>query len=190
MSFLKLLLILLSIIPLTANGQPRINARDSIEIKKQIEGFYSWYIDMIKTNKLDNFNPSFVKQSDGMTTLDFKKYRDGLMRYKFTDEFIERKIKDYKECVDNLENIPFEKFSQYTDLDDFENIKCDFGNRYEWTGGQEPKDKADLSSLKIVDRKTTIGKVDFSSYSQLAGNAIVTFRKVGKRWKIDNLELE
>lgn len=187
---MKLSLMLLFIIPLTANGQPKINARDSIEIKKQIEGFYSWYIDMIKTNKLDNFNPSFVKQDDGRTTLDFKKYKDGLRSYKFTEEFIERKINDYKDCVDHLKDIPFDKFSQYTDLDDFESIKCDFGNRYEWTGGQEAKDKADLSSLKIVDKKTIVGKVDFTSYSQPEGDAVVTFRKVGKHWKIDNLELE
>lgn len=181
---------LLVIIPLTANGQTGIKAKDSIEIKKQIEGFYSWYIDMIKTNKLDDFNPAFVKRSDGMTTLDFKKYRDGLKRHKFTDDFIERKIKEYKLCVDNLGNIPFEKFSQYTDLDDFENIMCDFGNRYEWTGGQEPKEKANLSILKVVDKKTVIGKIDFTSYSQLDGSAFVTFKRVGKDWIIDNLELK
>lgn len=181
---------LLVIIPLTANGQTRIKAEDSIEIKKQIEGFYSWYIDMIKTNKLDDFNPSFVKRSDGMTTLDFKKYRDGLKRHKFTDDFIERKIKDYKECADNLANISFEKFSQYTDLDDFENIMCDFGNRYEWIGGQEPKDKANLSSLKVVDKKTIVGKIDFTSYSRPDGDATVTFKRVGNDWMIDNLELQ
>ena len=170
--------------------RPQDKGKDSIDIKKQIEGFYSWYIDMIKTNKLDEFNPSFVKQSDGMTTLDFKKYRDGLRRHKFTDHFIERKINDYKACVDNLKNIPFDKFSQYTDLDDFENIMCDFGNRYEWTGGQEPKDKANLSSLKVVDKKTIIGKIDFTSYSRPDGAAFVTFRRVGKDWMIDNLKLE
>ncbi len=180
----------LIIIPLTANGQAKIKAKDSVDIKNQIEGFYSWYIDMIKTKKLYDFSPRFAEQSDGMTTLDFKKYKDGLRKYKFTEEFIERKINDYKECVDNLKKIPFDKFSKYTDLDDFENIMCDFGNRYEWTGGQESKDKADLSSLKIGDKKTIIGKIDFTSYSRPDGGALVTFKKVGKDWKIDNVKLE
>lgn len=145
MTCLKLFLVLLSITPIVSNGQTKIKASDSIAIKDQIEGFYAWYIDMTKT-ALEDCSPSFVKQSDGMTTLDFNKYREGLRKYKFTEEFIERKIKDYKECVDNLKKIPFEKFSLYTDLADFERIMCDFGNRYEWTGGQESKDNARLAS--------------------------------------------
>jgi hypothetical protein len=65
---------------------------------------------------------------------------------------------------------------------------CDFGNRYEWTGGQESKDKAELSSLKFVDKKTIIGYVDFTSYSRPDGQALVTFRKFGREWRVDNIK--
>jgi hypothetical protein len=191
MSFNKLILMMLVVVPLTTHGQSKIKPKDSVDIKNQIEGFYSWYIDIIKTNKLEkDFNPSFVRQKDGMTTLDFKNYRDGLKRYKFTETYIERKIKDYKACVDNLKTIPFDIFSQYTDLDEFENIMCDFSNRYEWTGGQEPIDKAELLNLKSADNNAIIGQLRFISYGTTYGNAKVTFIKVKKDWRVDNIELE
>jgi len=188
---MKSLLMILCVISLTARGQSKITTKDSVDMKTTIEGFYSWYIDLIKTNKLNiDFNPSFARQDDGMTTLDFKKYKDGLKKYKFTESFIKRKIGDYKECVDNLKKIPFDKFSKYSDLDDFENIMCDFSNRYEWTGGQEPKDKAELTNLELVDSNTIVGQVRFTSYGNLDGTAArVTFKKSKKDWRVDNIEL-
>jgi hypothetical protein len=191
MSFNKIFLMMLFVVPLTTLGQSKIKPKDSVDIKKQIEGFYSWYIDIIKTRKVEkDFNPSFIRCKDGMTTLDFTNYRDGLRRYKFTETYIERKIKDYKECVDNLKKVPFDKFSEYSDLDDFEGIMCDFSNRYEWTGGQEPKDKAELINLKLVNSNTIVGQVRFTSYgSQDGTGARVTFKKSKKDWKVDNIEL-
>jgi hypothetical protein len=183
-----ILLLLLFAFFLTANGQSKINSKDSVDIKNQIEGFYSWYIDVIKNEKNDKaFSPIFVRRKDGMTTLDFTEYQNGLRKYKFTEDFIQRKTNEYKDCVDNLNKIPFEKFSELKDLGEFEEINCDFSNRYEWTGGQESKDKAELSSLKFVDKKTIIGYVDFTSYSRPDGQALVTFRKSGSEWRIDNI---
>jgi hypothetical protein len=183
-----ILLLLLFTFSLTANGQSKINPKDSVDIKSQIEGFYSWYIDVIKNEKSDKaFSPIFVRRKDGMTTLDFKEYQNGLRKYKFTEDFIQRRTNEYKDCVDNLNKIPFEKFSELKDLGEFEEISCDFGNRYEWTGGQESKDKAELSSLKFVDKRTIIGYVDFISYSKPDGQAQVTFRKFGSEWRIDNI---
>lgn len=175
----------------TASAQTRITSKDSINIKTQIEGFYSWYIGIIRDHKLNkDFNPSFVKKDDGMTTLDFTKYKDGLRRYKFTEDFIQRKISDYKSCIDNLNKIPFDKFSQFTDLDDFVNINCDFGNTYEWTGGMEPKDTAELTSLKLIDETTIVAQLDFVSYGSPDGSATVTLTIHKKEWLIDNLRLE
>jgi hypothetical protein len=191
MSFLKLVLMMLCVISFTARGQSKIKTKDSVDMKTQIEGFYSWYIDLIKSDKLNlDFNPGFARQADGMTTLDFKKYKDGLKKYKFTEDFIQRKINDFKNCVDNLKKVPFDKFSQYTDLDDFEKLECDFSNRYEWTGGQDPKDKAELINLKTVDSKTIIGQVNFTSYNKQDGTAMVTFKKLKKEWRIDKIRLE
>ncbi|MBL7873006.1 MAG: hypothetical protein JNM78_15420 [Cyclobacteriaceae bacterium] len=101
----------------STSGQPHISSEDSDNIKMQIEGFYSWYINKIKTGKLNaDFNPKFVKRNDGMTTLNFDNYKNGLMRFKFSDDFIQTKINDYQQCVDNLAKIPFDKFSKFEDF--------------------------------------------------------------------------
>lgn len=174
----------------SALAQAKISSEDSVNMKYQIEGFYSMYISLIKNSNLDAFNPRFVKRKDGMTTLDFKKYEGALRKYGFSDAFIKRKIVEYKKCKDNLEKISFNDFSKLTDLEDMEGIECDFPNRYEWTGGQEPKDKAKLSQLRVIDEKTIIGDVDFISNQKPDGHATVTFRKIANDWKIDDLKLE
>jgi hypothetical protein len=190
MSQSKIILLLLFGFSLTANGQSKINPKDSVNIKNQIEGFYSWYIDVIRNEKSDKaFSPIFVRRKDGMTTLDFTEYQNGLRKYKFTDDFIQRKTNEYNDCVNNLNKIPFEKFSELKDLSDFEEINCDFSNRYEWTGGQESKDKAELTSLKFVDRNTIIGHVVFTSYDRPDGGATVTLKKIKNEWRVDNIQV-
>ncbi len=180
---------MLFVVPLASMGQSKIKPKDSVDIKNQIEGFYSWYVDMIKEKRLNkDFNPSFVRLDNGMTTLDFKNYKGGLRRYKFSDDFIERKVNDYKPCVDNLRTVPYDSFVKF-ELDEHEQLKCDFSNTHEWTGGMEPVDKADLSNLELVDKKTIIGHVDFTSYSQPDGKAIVSFKKIKGEWRVDNLIL-
>jgi hypothetical protein len=174
------------LLPSIGNGQTKVNAQDSVEIKKQIEGFYTWYIDVAKDRQpMDGFSPVFARKENGMTTLDFGRYKETLLKYQFTGGFIQRKVNEYAQCVDSLAKIPFDKFSLFTDLDDFERIGCDFGNRYEWTGGQEARDKAELISLKLMDQKTIIGNVGFKP----DGNAVVTFRKIGKRWRVDDIKI-
>jgi len=188
---ITLLLVMMQIVVhWTASAQTKVPSKDSIDIKTQIEGFYSWYIGIGRDRKLNkDFNPSFIKKDDGMTTLDFTKYKDGLRRYKFSENFIQRKISDYKSCIDNLNKIPFDKFSQFTELDDFEEINCNFGNRYEWTGGMEPKDRAELVSLKSIDKSTIVAQLDFISYGRSDGTVNVTLRKHKKEWFVDNLQL-
>ncbi len=181
---------MLCVISFTARGQSKIKTKDSVNMKNQIEGFYSWYIDMIKNNRENkDFNPSFVRRDDGMTTLDFKNYKDGLRRYKFSDEFIERKVNDYKPCVDNLRTVPYDSFVTF-ELDEHEQLKCDFSNTYEWTGGMEPKDKAELINLKLVDNNIIIGQLTFTSYNKPDGTAKVTFKKSNNDWRIHNIQLE
>jgi hypothetical protein len=145
-----ILLLFLFGFSLTANGQSKINPKDSVDIKNQIEGFYTWYFKLINDNRLNqDFNPGFVKRKDGMTELDFSGYKDGLRKYKFSEDFIQRKIREYRQCNDNLSKIPFDKFSKFEDLNDFESIDCDFTNRYEWTGGMESKETA-LTTTAII----------------------------------------
>jgi hypothetical protein len=146
---------------------------------------------MMNDNRLSHdFNPRFAKQKNGMTGLDFKAYQIGLRKHRFTEEFIQKKIRAYQQCNDNLQKIPFEEFSQFKDLDDFEVINCDFSNRYEWTGGMERKETARLTNLTLVDSETIVGQVNFETYSRPVGKAIVTFKKFGQEWKTDNLDLE
>lgn len=187
---------MLCVISFTARGQSKVKTKDSVNMKTQIEGFYSWYVDMIKNEKLnEDFNPNFVRRDDGMTTLDFKKYKDGLRKYKFTEDFIESKIKEYKTCIDNLNKIPYDKFTQFEDLDDFESINCDFSNRYEWTGGMDPIENAELTILKTIDKRTVFGLVDFYFYpegqkTKWHTQAKVTFKRKGKEWEIETLLIE
>lgn len=189
MRFYKLVLMMVFVFPLPTHGQSKIKSKDSVDIKNQIEGFFTWYVGMIKEKKLNkDFNPGFVRLDDGMTTLDFKNYKDGLRRYKFSDDFVERKVNEYKPCVDNLRTVQYHSFVKF-ELDEHEQLKCDFSNTFEWTGGMEPVDKAELSSLEPVDKKTIIGHVDFTSYSRQDRKAIVTFKKLKGEWRVDNLIL-
>jgi hypothetical protein len=182
-------LALLILAPTVIYSQANIKPEDSIAIKRNIEGFYSWYIDVIKGQKIDSaFRPVFVRRPDGMTTLYFKAYNNGLRKYKFTKEFIQRKTSEYRECLDNLNKMPFEEFSKLKDLDEFERIRCEFGNTYEWTGGMESKDTASLSSLKFIDKKTIIGHVDFTSNGSPDGHVLVTFKKVEREWRVDDIQ--
>ena len=170
-----------------AYGQSKISLEDSSAIKIQAEGFYTWYIDLSKDHRIaTEFNPKFVRRDDGMTTLDFSNYKDALEKYNFSNSFIKRKISDYKNCLDSLDRIPFDKFASYQDLDDFERIGCDFDNRYEWTGGMEPKDEARLSSLRRVDKRTIVGRFSFVP----DGEALGTFKKIKGKWQIKNLTLK
>jgi hypothetical protein len=185
MRFLTLLLLA----PLVTYSQTSIKPKDSIAIKSNIEGFYSWYINVIESKKFDSaFSPIFVRHANGMTTLNFNAYNNGLRKHKFTEEFIQRKTSEYKECQDNLNKIPFEEFSKLKDLDEFERISCDFGNRYEWTGGMESKHKAELASLKFVDKKTIMGYVDFTSFGRPDGRVLVTFKKFRREWRVDDIK--
>ena len=95
MSLPKILFLIGLFFPVTTLGQKKVTSRDSIVIKNQIEGFFSWYIDTINNKRPDEgFSPIFVRRADGMTTLDFTKYKDNLRKYKFTEEFIQRKINE------------------------------------------------------------------------------------------------
>jgi hypothetical protein len=168
-------------------AQPLISTEESSIIKNQIERFYSWYIDLIKNKRLnEDFNPSFVKKSDGMTTLDFTNYRNGLKRFNFSDDFIQTKVNDYQDCVFKLSKVPFSKFSEYKDLDDFENLNCDFSNTYEWTGGMDQKNSVEISRITRLNKKRILATISFDP----SGMALVYFKKIGDVWKIDNLTLE
>ena len=174
----------------TAKGQPKINPKDSIVIKKQIEGFYSWYAELIRAGQLNQkFNPTFVRLKNGMTRLDFSNYKNGLRKHKFTENFIERKVSAYKPCVDNLRTTPFDSLIKF-ELDELENIKCDFSNTYEWGAGMDPIEGAEVVKLNkltndkieaLIRFKSVDGEKDF-----IVGATTFTLIKSKVEWRIDD----
>ena len=172
-----------------ANDEPSVEPSDSMQIKNKIERFYSWYATLIKNKTVNtDFNPQFVKRSDGMTTLDFTNYRRGLKQNGFTDSCINSRIRKYNQCVENLSRVKYDKFLKFKDLDQYEEIKCDFGNVFEWFAGMEPFDRAELVGLSIMNERTILGDVKF-----INGNgrqAKVRFLKQGGEWRIDEIKFD
>jgi hypothetical protein len=195
-SLIKTSLIILMGFSLTAEGQSnklsKISTNDSVKINTNIERFYLWYADIINRKRLNKeFNPAFMKDQNGMTALDFTKYRAGLRKHDFTEDFINRRIDNYKPCIDNLKTIPYDSFIKF-ELDEHEQIKCDFSNTYEWSGGMEPVDGAELVTLTKVDKHTIESTIKFYNKSpdgvkHYRGSRSLTLIKLKEGWMINDL---
>lgn len=182
---------------LSAQGQSakltKISINDSVKIQIRIIGFYTWYADLIKRQKLNKeFNPIFIKDANGMTTLDFAKYRAGLRKFDFTDDFINRKINGYKPCLDHLKTIPYDSFIKF-EIDELEEITCGFSNTYEWSGGMEPIDGAELVTLTKIDKRTIKSTIRFyntttDKVKHYSGSATVTLINSKTGWRINDLQ--
>jgi hypothetical protein len=176
---------------ISSQAQTKIDPQDSIIIKQRLEEFYSRYIDLTITHSPRNgFEPIFEKKDDGMTTLGFKEYKDNLRKYLFTESFIRKKVSSYQACTDNLKKIPFDTLITFNSLDKLENIQCDFMNRYEWTGGQEPKELAILHRMNQISRQTIIAHIALITDRKPSGNVIVTLTKTKQLWEISDLTVE
>jgi hypothetical protein len=181
---------------LSAQGQSakltKISINDSVKIQTKITGFYSWYADLGKRQKLDKeFNPVFIKEANGKTTLDFTKYRAGLRKFDFTEDFIKRKINGYKTCLDSLKTISYDVFIKL-EVDELEKITCDFSNTYEWSGGMEPIDGAELVTLNKMDKHTMESMVRFYNLTpggvkHYQGSATLTIIQYKAGWMINDL---
>ncbi|SHH85576.1 hypothetical protein SAMN04488109_5606 [Chryseolinea serpens] len=187
-----ILFLILFSVTVTGKAQQRINPKDSVDIKNQIEGFYTWYAGLIRDKELNiKFNPNFVKLKNGMTTLDFKNYREGLKKYGFANDFIERKLNDYKPCVDNLKSIPFGTLAGL-ELDDLESIKCAFSNTYEWGAGMDPIDGAELVGLNKLSDGKIEATIKFRSVDgdkeYMAGTSTFTLIKHKAHWLINDFK--
>jgi hypothetical protein len=139
----------------STNNNHVLHARDSIQIRSKSEGFYAWYSELTKRGQAyREFAPVFVRSADGMTTLDFSKYRRTMTEQGFTEQLVERRIASYRTCLDNLSRITFEVFQRYNSLDQFEEIDCAFNNVHEFTRSMEPNDGAELVDLQhLRDRE-------------------------------------
>ena len=167
---------------------------DSLIVTKTAQDFFKWYIETVKSKKINEYQPTFIADNNGMTTLDFSKYFENLRKLSFTESFIETERKQYQECLDNLEKIEFKVFnSEFDDLDEFENIKCDFSNSLKWTGGQEIVDGFEIKKVTFInqDYSNIEGVFFFLNSDQTksySGKRNILLRKTNEIWKIDRIE--
>ncbi len=176
-----------------SKGKDKISTTDSVKINTNIERFYSWYASMIKRNRLDKeFNPIFIMTKDGMTALDFTNYKAGLRKHDFSDDFIDKRITNFKPCLDNLKHIPYDRVAKFENLDQFEEINCAFANVHEWTKSMDSLDGAELVTLNKVDKHTIEATIKFynktpKGINNYWGSVSLTLKKFKESWMIIDL---
>ena len=192
----KLFLTILMFFSFICKGQ--ISKTDSILISKTVTDFYSWYAKAASSNDIKEIRPLFIKDSKGMTTLDFNTYVDNLRKNNFSPTLIEKTIRAYDPCLKNLNKISFNDFNTYTDLDQFEEIKCDFNNHYEWTMDMEQIDGADVSKITRINEKDVIVDVLFFNIGTKDNKKRFWDYKIGRislikdagNWKINDITVK
>lgn len=171
-------------------------AADSIKVAQIVNGFYDWYSTSIKGKKYSDYKPRFVESKNGMTTLDCSTYLENLKAYGFSDSLIIKERLSYSQCIENLEKVKFSDFEKtiYTDLDEYEQANCDFGNYYRWTGGQEPIDGIRIKTIEILRNKVAIVSIEYYEFDSTKnikhywGNNILTLKMTENNWLIDKVD--
>ena len=145
------------------------SSSDSIKVAQIINGFYDWYLTSIKEKKHSDFKPTFVESKNGMTTLDFTKYLDNLKEHRFSDSLISKERQSYSCCIENLGKVKFTDFQKitFTDLDEYEQANCDFGNYYRWTGGQESIDGIRVVDVKFISSDKIYVVIDYFEFNSV-----------------------
>ncbi len=194
----KILLLFIAMIScLTFKLEAQNSAKnDSLVICKTVDTFFDWYIDAINQKKHVEFQPIFIANKDGMTTLNFTKYLNNLSKYGFSDSLIIKEKLSYQHCINELQKVKYSSFkTKFTDLDDFEKIQCDFSNYYRWIGGQEPIDGIRIKSVKLNNPFSATVIIEFYNYNSeekkniFWGNYLAILRKTKGKWKIENIPL-
>jgi hypothetical protein len=181
--------IILSLIGFLKNLQSQSNS-DSINLCTTVTNFFNWYITSIKNNKSSEYQPQFIENEKGMTTLDLSRYIDNLKTMHFSDSLLNIEINSYQKCIENLGKVKFIDFkNRFDDLDDFEEIGCDFSNYYRWTGGQEPIDGIRIKEVNMRNANKATVTVEYFYFETRGtnyywGNNQVTLRKRNNYWEI------
>jgi hypothetical protein len=189
-----ILLLLLLLQSLNCYSQNWNQEKDSIYITRIANDFFNWYISNAKGKNFVEFNPIEIKDSYGMTTLDFSKYFQNLIHLSFSDSLIIKEKLSYSECLKNLAKVKYSDFLKLKDLDDFERLNCDFNNYYRWTGGQEMFDGYYIKKVRFHKEKAfVIGFLYFHDPKNIeirnfVREIVVTFILQKDEWKILNIE--
>ncbi|WP_341225238.1 hypothetical protein [uncultured Arcticibacterium sp.] len=193
----KLIWILILVIGFSSNlkASDKLNM-DSVKIKQVVNGFYDWYLTSIKEKKYSEFKPKFVESKNGMTTLDYTKYLDNLKTHGFSDSLINIERQSYSDCIENLAKVKYSDFQKttFTDLDEYEQTNCDFGNYYRWTGGQERINGIRIIDIKYISTDKTYVTIDYFEFNSEEnkkyywGKNGLILKLVNKKWEIDQID--
>ncbi len=171
-----------------------LNKNDSLTISKTVVDFFEWYLTAIREHRYSEFQPSILEGVNGMTTLQVDKYLKNLIRYGFSDSLILREKSSYLPCESNLKKIKFTDFkANFDDLDEIENIECDFGNNYRWIGGQEAPMGIRVKNIMQINSVSVEVVIDYFDESDemnkvfFWGSNSVSMRRISGIWKIDNI---
>jgi len=170
------------------------NTTDSTQIDNVVNEFFSWYLTAIRQSEYLEFKPQFIENGNGMTTLDCTRYLTNLRKYHFSDSLIELEKQSYQVCISHLEKVKYADFkSTFTDLDDFEETNCDFGNYYRWTGGQELIDGIRIRKMQLIKNITVLVSLEYYEYDSSTnkyyywGHNKLTLSYNSGKWKITNI---
>ncbi len=132
--------------------QVKVVDLDSIKASEVVVGFYTWYAKAINSNSKELY-PDFVKDSNGMSTLDMSYYLENLRDRKFSEKLIAKTRIKYKTCLDNLKNINYDTLKAKYELFEHEDIDCAFFNVNEWIADMDSHDGVDVvkTSMKGDD---------------------------------------
>jgi len=191
---MRLFFIVMTVLICNGARAQKSNTVDSLTISKIVVDFFEWYLTEIKNHRYSEFQPSIIEGANGMTTLYMDNYLENLIKNGFSDSLILREKLSYLPCDVNLKRIRFNDFkANFSDLDDIENIDCDFGNYYRWIGGQEAPNGIRIKNIKHINSVTVEVVIDYFDESEemnkafFWGNNSVFLRRIGGIWKIDNI---
>jgi hypothetical protein len=179
-------------LPFNVTGQ--INKTDSLEIKKNVIRFYNWYVAAIEDKIFEEFRPVFSEDINGMATLNLSVYLNNLEKFGFSDSLIQLERQSYKPCIDNLAKLKYSEFkSKWTDLDDFEQHNCDFGNYYRWIGGMEPIDGIRVTKVEFKNQGYAFVNIEYFTYGEnnnkdFWGRNVIELIKIKHLWQITNIQ--
>jgi len=185
----NILIFLLLLLPMKALAQ---KSPESVVID-----FYKWYFSVIESGQIEEYQPIFVADSVGMTTLDMGKYINNLRLYNFTDSLINSEITSYQNCIKEVSKTKFNELNdKLPDLDDYKKIGCDFFNIYRWIMDVEPMSGIEILETITIDENKIIIKGQFFRGDEMAKNRnywnkflYVALNKENNTWKINQIEI-
>ena len=168
---------------------------DETRIEEVITDFYEWYSLEIKARNTSSFQPIFVADSNGLSTLDFAQMDANLAAVGFHKNYIPNLKRDFEPCLANLNSIPFDSLKLFEDLDDFDDINCAFSNLYQWTGDTEPHDGVEVGEVTKNGDSIAVAECRIFNVGENMRlywehkYLVIKLKEADEDWKISNIEI-